>query len=182
LPRHSVHHFSCHGSADLERPSRSALHLADGPLTLADVQALKLLNRQTGGVRLAVLSACESAMAGTLLPDEVVSLPTGLLQAGLAAVVGTLWAISGISSALIATRFYDSWQRHSLAPPMALRAAQCWVRDSTNREKADYLKALLDERGDQAVRQLWRTFVLAPPDELQHSHPLHWAAFAYAGE
>jgi hypothetical protein len=43
--------------------------------------------------RLAALSACETSRPGTALPDEVVFLPTGLLQAGVASVVASLWVV-----------------------------------------------------------------------------------------
>jgi CHAT domain-containing protein len=57
----------------------------DEILTLRDLFDLKL-----PGIRLAILSVCETGLPGTQLPDEVVSLPTGLLQAGVAGVVASL--------------------------------------------------------------------------------------------
>ncbi|XRQ08858.1 CHAT domain-containing protein [Actinomadura welshii] len=74
LPHHDVYHFNCHGRAARDDPFASHLQLADGPLAIRD-----LLGRRLPG-RLAVLSACESAMARRDLPDEVVSLPGALLD------------------------------------------------------------------------------------------------------
>jgi CHAT domain-containing protein len=72
----SVAHLASHGSAQLDAPLESGLLLAGGEvLALRDILALR------SNLRLAVLSACETSMPGTELPDEVISLPTGLLQA-----------------------------------------------------------------------------------------------------
>jgi len=79
-----VLHLACHGFAALTRPLDSGLVLAGGQITLGRLMELQLR------VRLAVLSACETAQPGTELPDEVVALPTGLLQAGVAGIVASV--------------------------------------------------------------------------------------------
>lgn len=74
-------HFACHGFFDPERPLASGLELAAGEvLTLAD-----LLDGPTrpAQARLAVLSACRSAVRDFHgLPDELIGLPAGFLEAG----------------------------------------------------------------------------------------------------
>ena len=57
-------------------------------------------------VRLAVLSACETAQPGTELPDEVVALPTGLLQAGVAGIVASQWSVPDRATAMLMAEFY----------------------------------------------------------------------------
>src|SRR6185503_8601078 len=91
-----VLHLACHGYADLANPLDSGLLLAGRPVKLRD-----LLDGVRLHVRLAVLSACETALPGTELPDEVVALPTGLLQAGVAGVVASLWAVPDRSTAML---------------------------------------------------------------------------------
>lgn len=108
----------------------------DEMLTLRDLLSLRL-----AGARLAVLSACETGVPGIELPDEVIALSTGLIQAGLGGVVASLWSVSDLSTMLLMARFYEHWKRDGLAPPEALRQAQVWVRDATNEEKAAYLRA-----------------------------------------
>ena len=66
-------------------------------------------------VRLAVLSACETALPGTGLPDEVVALPTGLLQAGVAGVIASQWAVPDLGTAILMAEFYRRWRGTS--PP-----------------------------------------------------------------
>ncbi|MEO3809076.1 CHAT domain-containing protein [Sphaerisporangium sp. B11E5] len=126
-----VLHFACHGRADLDEPLDSALILAGGqPLRLRDLPAMDLR------IRLAILSSCETSLPGTELPDEVVSLPTGLLQAGAAGVVASLWEVPDMATSLVVIEFYRRWRHGGLTPAAALRDAQRWVRDTTNAEKA----------------------------------------------
>ncbi|MEN8152168.1 MAG: CHAT domain-containing protein, partial [Planctomycetota bacterium] len=87
---HSVH-FACHGFYDRRRPAWSALALSpgdveDGFLTVVEIFGLRVPSD------LVVLSACETGLVGAELPDEVVGLAAGFVQAGAAGVVSTLWA------------------------------------------------------------------------------------------
>ena len=108
-----VWHFSCHGRANLANPLLGGLVLAhDTWLTLGNLLELRL-----SGVRLAVLAACETGIPGTHLPDEVIGLPTGLTQAGVAGVVASLWSVRDRSTMLLLVRFYDLWRLEGLVPP-----------------------------------------------------------------
>lgn len=139
IRRADVAHLACHGFADLQTPLDSGLLLADGEvLRLRD-----LLDLRTQ-LRLAVLSACETSLPGTELPDEVVSLPTGLLQAGVGGVVASLWAVPDMATALLMADFYRRWRGEGMSPPYALRGAQLWLRDTADEEKARVLEKALD--------------------------------------
>jgi CHAT domain-containing protein len=125
-----VLHFACHGSALLHSPLDSHLLLAGGELlTLRELLGMRMQ------ARMALLPACETSRPGTDLPDEVVSLPTGLLQAGVAGVVATLWAVDDPAAAMVMAEFYRCWRWEGMAPAHALRRAQLWVRDTSNAEK-----------------------------------------------
>jgi CHAT domain-containing protein len=123
---------------------------------------------------LVVLSACESALVGGDSPDEIISLPAGLLQAGVPGVVGSLWSVPASSTAELMVRFYEHHYQHGLAGPEALRRAQQQVRDSTLGEKRAYLRGRLQ---GAAAPQLG----LAPDQARPHARPHAWAAFAYYG-
>ncbi|MBE9112124.1 CHAT domain-containing protein, partial [Nodosilinea sp. LEGE 07298] len=159
-------HFSCHGIANLDEPLASGLFMSDGLLTLKDIFALNLVDTARGneGLRLAVLSSCETGMIGTENADEAISLPTGLLQAGVAAVIASLWAVDDRSTMLLLTKFYDLWRKDGLPPDQALRQAQIWLRDSTAGEIAAY-----------------GGFFTPTPDDRPYAHPFYWAAFSYTG-
>ncbi|MEM9265508.1 MAG: CHAT domain-containing protein, partial [Cyanobacteria bacterium P01_F01_bin.13] len=173
LPNYSTVHFSCHGSANFQNPLDSGLLMAnDEVLGLRDLLDLKLK-----GLRLAILSACETGIPGTELPDEVISLPTGLLQAGAAGVISSLWSVSDLNTMLLLSRFYDLWRPQnpdttSLDPPEALRQAQFWLRDSTGPELAPYLQTSHPE----LVAKLEQA-----KDKRPFAHPFYWAAFTYTG-
>jgi hypothetical protein len=182
IPRYSVLHFSTHGWANLEESLQSGLLMAKRePLTLGDIMDLRL-----EGARLAVLSACETGLPGAKLPEEAVSLPSGLIQAGVAGVVGSLWAVNEVSTALLMARFYDLWRQEGREPPEALRQAQIWLRDSTNAEKEAFFRQALPELeatrlAERAARVAFWDAVVRRPQDRDFAHPFHWAAFSYMG-
>ncbi|MGW7414897.1 CHAT domain-containing protein [Streptomyces sp. NPDC054863] len=171
LPHHSVLHFACHGRADVHDPLSSALLLAGtDTLTVRELLGVRGLR-----ARLAVLSACRTSLIGVRLPEESVGLPTALVRAGTAGVVGTLWEIYDVAGALLVHRFFDAWHRGE-EPVEALRSAQRWLRDTTNGEKADVCPDLLAPGvpHDPGLLAGWRA-------ARSHTGPEHWAAFTYTG-
>ena len=182
LAEYPVLHFSCHGFANFAEPLEGGLAMAnDEILSLRD-----FLDSRLPKARLAVLSACETALPGTKLPDEVLSLPTGLMQAGVDGVAGSLWSVLDESTMILMCRFYDLWREDGLPPAEALRRAQQWVRDTTNGEKVEYFKQPLPQftgarMAVETADSLYKLFSVKDPNARDFSHPLHWAAFCYAG-
>jgi CHAT domain-containing protein len=180
LPHCTVLHFSCHGLAQLDNPLSSGLVMAclddnkEQFITLADV-----LNLRLTGVRLATLSACETNISGTTLPDEVVNFSAGLLQAGVAGVIASLWSVEGLSTLMLMTYFYELWQTEQLEPIEALRQAQQWMKDSTNQEKLDYVKARFPK---EVYKKLRNEIGFSPLNENNFAHPYYWGAFGMVGE
>jgi CHAT domain-containing protein len=178
-PHADVLHLACHGFARLDSPLDSGLVLAGGQVTLRRLLDLPLR------VRLAVLSACETALPGTDLPDEVVALPTALLQAGVAGVVASQWAVPDRATAMLMAEFYRCWRWELQPPAVALRAAQRWLRDTTNAEKSRHFQAALDERAawlppEVAGQFLGRLGLLTEGKRSQAG--IHdWGAFAHVG-
>jgi CHAT domain-containing protein len=173
-------HFACHGVAELASPLDSRLKLAgDDELRLRDLLAMRLR------LRLAVLSACETLPPGTDLPDEVVALPTGLLQAGVGGVVASMWAVPDRATAMLMTEFYRGWRWTGLTPADALRNAQQWLRDTTNGEKIDQYRRALAERAAWLPGRAEDDLILAlefqDPAAREQDALAAWAAFAYVG-
>ena len=168
LPQASIAHFSCHGTANLNEPLNSGLAMSDGLLTLKDIFALNLAG---SGLRLAILSACETGIQGLENADEAISLPTGLLQAGVAAVISSLWSVDDRSTRILLTRFYDLWRKEHLESSVALRQAQLWMKDTSSQQKAKYF--------EETHPDLFQALILLPPNHF--AHPFHWAAFGYTG-
>jgi len=181
LGHHPVLHFSTHGVAGWSNPLNSSLKLADGDLTLGEI-----LDQRLPGARLAVLSACETGIPGTNLPNEVVSLPAGLIQAGVAGVAASLWSVADVSTAMLMARFYELWRKDSLELPEALRQAQIWLRDSTDGEKKKYFQSSLPEFVGlrlpiESADSFFKAVVFNDPDARSFEHPFYWAAFTYTG-
>lgn len=182
-----VAHFSCHGGNNWGQPLETALSMANYTLlTVRDLLELRL-----PGARLASLSACETGLVGTQLPDEVVMLPSALLQAGFAGVAASLWSVADVSTAMLMARFYDLWQGAGVAPVQALRQAQQWVRDTTNQEKADYFAIHVPEWQPSGATKMAAGVAAEFFNEMElrkdgsaartFAHPFWWAAFTFTG-
>jgi CHAT domain-containing protein len=182
LSQAQVVHLSCHGATDWAEPLRSGVVLAgDEMLTVGD-----LLDRRLPAARLATLSACETGIVGTKLPDEVVALPTALAQAGFAGVAASLWSVADVSTAMLMERFYRLWRTDGLAPALALCEAQRWLRDTTNREKADYFRRDIptfspDKMPEMIAADFFSQATMRRPDGRDFAHPFWWAAFYLTG-
>jgi CHAT domain-containing protein/tetratricopeptide (TPR) repeat protein len=184
LPGATHLHFACHGSFDNDKPLASALQLAGEPLTLRDLLDGDL---DLGSARLAVLSACDSGrIEHRSLLDEVIGFPAGFLQAGVPAVVSTLWAVDDLAATFLLADFYDAHVRRSLPLLDALAAAQERLRTATHRELglADHCEKILRRsppphlRGPLYLRQRQAE---AHPEEMPFRHPFYWAPFVVSG-
>src|SRR5947209_15440552 len=120
-------HFACHGLAELSNPQASGMLLAHGARLMArdllDPTAVRFAR-----LRLAVLSACRTALVGTELPDEAVGLPSAWLQAGAQCVLASLWPISDSKALAMMTKFYELHLLDGCEPVDALWLAQRWLR------------------------------------------------------
>jgi CHAT domain-containing protein len=101
LASHSWVHFACHGSQDLGDPSRGAVHLVDGPLTVLELAAEEL-----PAAELAFLSACQTAVGGVRLLDETIHLAAAVQFAGYRHVIATAWSISDYQAPAVAMDTY----------------------------------------------------------------------------
>jgi CHAT domain-containing protein/tetratricopeptide (TPR) repeat protein len=183
LGRYDLIHMSCHGFGRPDSPLDSGVLLArDELLRLADLYDLPAAG--WARPRLVVLSACETDQPGTELPDEVVSLPSGLIQAGCRGVVAAQWEVSSLASALLSVWFYRTW-RPGIPPGAALAEAQRWLRRLTNAELARCARP--DGAGSalglpaSAGRPLWMAARRRPAQERRFAHPAYWGAFAHVG-
>lgn len=126
LKRHAgtfdVLHLATHGVFRADNPGFSSIKLADAWLTVKDLADV------ARGAQLVTLSACETGVSGITAGDEVVGLTRGLLSAGCASVVASLWTVSDESTARLMGRFYGSL-RDGAAPAEALRAAMLAIRE-----------------------------------------------------
>ncbi len=179
-------HFSCHGSYNWYDPPASGLDLADGRLTVADLQQGTI---DLSMVRLVTLSACETGITDVLgdNAEEYVGIPSGFLLAGVPCVVCSLWAVPDLSTALLMERFYRNHLKRRMGLAAALRDAQWLVRTleiGAVAEYAEHCYQQAQQREKAALFQLMRYYRhLAEQDPTMHpfAHPYYWAAFTVNG-
>jgi CHAT domain-containing protein len=94
-------HLACHGSQRQDEPTKSALTLEDGHLTLEEIVKLDLPNAE-----FAFLSACQTMTGEETLSDEAVHIAGGMLLAGYRGVVATMWSIQDELAPEVADEFY----------------------------------------------------------------------------
>ncbi|WP_318214067.1 CHAT domain-containing protein [Streptomyces sp. SCL15-6] len=167
LPGADVVHLATHGRIDPLRPLVSELVLADDET----LKMAELLAQPLADTRLLVLSACSLGQGGIFFlgARPTGSLVQALLRTGVDGVVSSMWRAPDESSSLLIGRFYRLWRSGSHPHPAeALREAQLWLRDVTNGELGGTPPA------SPAARRFWET-------TRPYRHPVHWAAFGYAG-
>ncbi len=85
-------HLATHGRLRTDNPLFSALELADGPLTVYDLERLPVVPR------LVVLPACQSAVTAVRAGDELMGLATALLGLGTRTVVAATIPVPDLAS------------------------------------------------------------------------------------
>jgi len=120
-----VLHLACHGEFRADSPSFSALHLADGALTVRDAQDFALR------ASLVTLSACETAVSRLAPGEELVGLTRGFMRAGVPAVMASLWTVDDETTATMMESFYRRLGAGE-GPAAALRGAQLALADGTH--------------------------------------------------
>jgi CHAT domain-containing protein len=111
-------HVAAHGSFRADSPMFSAIELADGPLTAADIFGLDIR------ARLVTLSACETGRAVLGGGDELVGLTRAFLYAGAAGLLVSQWRVEDASTTALMKAFYAELRRGA-TPAAALQAVQC---------------------------------------------------------
>jgi len=120
-------HFATHGFVDSENPALSAIVLSlvdhegraqDGYLRADELYGLEL------SADLVVLSACQTGLGKEIRGEGLVGLTRGLMYAGAAKVLVSLWSVSDNATADMMARFYKELISAGRSPAAALRGAQ----------------------------------------------------------
>ncbi|MDW8146259.1 MAG: CHAT domain-containing protein [Roseiflexaceae bacterium] len=190
-------HLSCHGVFRADDPLELGLLLYNAAgqeerLTLRDL--LDMEQTTLRHTRLATLSACQTAITDFRnLPEELIGLPAGFLQAGVPGVIGTLWSVDDAATALLVTRIYEYMQQEGLPAARAVRRAQRWLRDVTAAELETYLErheAIARARLESGrrmpvtlIEELFGKVTTAenPQQERPYASPNYWAPFTFTG-
>jgi CHAT domain-containing protein len=94
-------HLACHGIQIPNEPTKSALLLQDGRLTLEEIIKFDLPQAE-----FAFLSACQTTTGDESLSEEAVHIAGGMLLAGYRGVVATMWSIQDDLAPEVTNEFY----------------------------------------------------------------------------
>jgi CHAT domain-containing protein/tetratricopeptide (TPR) repeat protein len=115
-------HLACHGSFRADNPLFSSLLLADGPLTVHDVESLGAAPREL------VLSACDSGRSVVRAGDELLGLTSALLAIGAGVIVASTVEVPDAPTAALMVRLHERL-RAGATPAHALAAARAAASD-----------------------------------------------------
>src|SRR5216683_5243928 len=180
-------HFACSGSYNWNDPPESGLVLADGRLTLDELQHGEV---NLSSARLVTLSACETGIVDVTKgnPEEYVGIPAGFLLAGVLCVVSSLWEVPDLSTALLMERFYRNHLKGKMDFAEALCEAQQWVRELSVEEVVQYAERWYRQplQKDKKIElfklmRYYRYQAERNPALRPFAHPYYWAAFTVNG-
>jgi CHAT domain-containing protein len=164
--------FACHGHYDLNDPRSSALLLTakeEASFTRLFAE-LNLVN-----CRSVLMGACESGLGRTLVAAEYVGLPLAFLSCGVPYVIGTLWQVNQVASAMLVGEHYQLLLAGKHTVPQALNAAQRYVMALTQDEIVAWISAWLPEKGATWEAEIRKR------GERPFCHPYYWAGFYLTG-
>jgi CHAT domain-containing protein len=157
----------------------SGLELADGVLPLTDLARIGPLSS-----RVAVASACQTAMPDSDLAEEGYSIAAVLLTAGSAAAIASLWSVDDLATAILMTKLYELLlgedNGENLAPSQALRRAQVWLRDLPRAEVLSFVAAH-PTLSAEASRRRGAGEDPLPDGDPPYADPSYWGAFIAMG-
>jgi CHAT domain-containing protein len=132
---------------------------------------------------LVTLSACETGMIMLKGVDEHFGLSSGLMNAGAATVISSLWMVSDASTSLLMRKMYELINQ-GIGKAVALREAQLWLKNSDN--NLEHNEMLNNNGGKKFSYDQHRGFAVDSsnwegilPDDLHR--PYHWAGFICSG-
>ncbi|BAZ51704.1 TPR domain protein [Nostoc sp. NIES-4103] len=135
LSQYRMVHFATHGFLDSADPELSGIVLSlidkqgkpqKGFLRLNEIFNLNL------PAELVVLSACQTGLGKEVKGEGLVGLTRGLMYAGAARVVVSLWSVNDEATSLLMRQFYSQMLQRGLSPAAALRAAQIKMWEQEN--------------------------------------------------
>ena len=112
----SLAHLACHGSFRSDNPLFSTLRVADGDITVYDLEQCRRLPRTM------VLSACNAAVSTVLRGGSLLGMSSALIQLGVSSVIAPLTPVSDERSVDLMTRLHQEL-RAGARPAVALARA-----------------------------------------------------------
>lgn len=130
----------------------------DGIMTADEIAFLPL-----NGVRLAVLSACDTGLGEVAGGEGLLGIQRGFQVAGVKSTIASLWKVNDAATRRMMQEFYTNYLDKEMSVLDALREAQLWALN----HPAEVPRGLTD---------------IEVATELERLPPKYWAAFVLSGD
>ena len=165
--------LACHGNFIADDPMASNLFLTRTNIATFETMFSDLDLR---GCRSVFLGACESGVDRTLVAAECVGLPMAFMAAGVRYVIGTLWQVDQLATAILVASHYELLLKDRRTVVNSLNEAARRLKSMSQADVLAWVKqrtpALLPEVAAGLPR-------LGDPP---FSHPYYWSGFYVSGD
>jgi len=170
--------FACHGKYEADNLDGSELRLA-GSQPEGQVQFSRVFAElDMRGCRSVIMGACESALARAGIEAEYIGLPSAMLSSGAQYVIGALWTIPQLATAVLMARYLELLRDDSIGVCDALCRVQREVMMMTRDELSSWFQNLMGSGADlDAVLH-----EVTGRAEYPFAHPYHWAGLQVVGD
>jgi CHAT domain-containing protein/tetratricopeptide (TPR) repeat protein len=170
--------FACHGNYEADNLDGSQLELSGGT-TASHIRFSQVFAElDLRGCRSVIMGACESGLARAGIGAEYIGLPSAMLASGVQYVIGALWTIPQLATAILMVRYLELLKDESIGVCAALCRVQREVMMMTRDELSKWFRNLIASHPDlDAVLQ-----EVAGMDEHPFAHPYHWAGLQVVGD
>jgi CHAT domain-containing protein len=166
-------YFACHGQYNPKNPTLSFLRTSEkGEVKFSEIFSGTDLSQY----RSIVLGACESGVVKADLAAEYVGLPSAFLASGVRYVIGSLWEVNELATAVLFSKYFALLNTGTCSLPHALNEAQRQLMQMTQDKLAEWCEANLPQIAPKLIPQI-ESLPLIP-----FGHPLDWAGFFITGD
>jgi CHAT domain-containing protein len=165
--------FACHGQYDPDDSTASQLHFGESEEATFS-RIFSELNLT--GCQCVTLGACESGLGRTSVTAEYLGLPIAFFAAGVRYVIGSLWKVNQLASAILLGYHYELLYSKQYTIPGALNQAQRLVMQMSQDQAISWVRTNLPDKANR-LEPLIQTMENAP-----FAHPYYWAGFYVAGD
>ncbi|MEO1378052.1 MAG: CHAT domain-containing protein, partial [Cyanobacteria bacterium J06635_10] len=168
-------HLATHGKFVADRDKESFLLLGNGKkITIGEIASLRGLST----LHLVVLSACQTALAGTSQDGvEIASFAYSFINEGAESVIASLWQVADNSTSTLMQNFYKNLanNKQKITKAEAIRLAQLQLLYDKEVTVSDIKRAggLIEEKIPSSSSK--------KPQSTTFAHPYYWSPFILIG-
>lgn len=166
--------FACHGSYNADSPDSSYLYLS-GSRTVSFSQVFADLDLRN--CRSVIMGACESGLARSEVNAEYIGLPSAMLSSGVRYVIGALWQVNQLATAVLVNRYLELLADGETGVPAALCRAQRGLMAMTRDDLSRWVRGQFSPGLEPYIQKR-----VAKMDERPFARPFYWAGFQVSGD